>query len=202
MLYQFLTPAEAGSWSGGHDEGRLAEGVTTTLCTTQQVMLPGDGKICCGMTARRPALRPDLVAATSVLMGSSVGSYALMCAQLLMLRFSVSEYVFPSMTSFCHSPQEPFFAHGQGPKRGCVQSDERQPQPDGGTDRRQSYNKTKGHGRRETKTPNATRQAPLAAHPLKLKVQEPIPSSKNLNLVQVDKLVQDRQPAPNNNKVV
>ena len=102
--YQFLTLAEVGSWNGGHDEGRLAEGVTTTLCTTQQVMPPGDGKICCGMTTRRPALRPYIMAATSVLMGSNVGSYALMCTELLMLRFSVSDYVFPSMASFCHSP--------------------------------------------------------------------------------------------------
>ena len=125
-----------------------------------------------------------------------------MCAQLLMLRFSVSKYVFLFVARFCRSRQEPFFARGQGPKHGCAQSAERQAKLDGGTDRRQSYDKTKGHGRRETKTPNATRQAPLAAHPLKLKVQEPIPSSKNLNLVQVDKLVQDRQPAPNNNKVV
>ena len=74
---QSLTPAGVGSWSGGHDEGRLAEGVTTTLCTTQQVIPPGDGKICCGMTAQRPALRPDLVAATSVLRGSSVGELCL-----------------------------------------------------------------------------------------------------------------------------
>ena len=37
-----------------------------------------------------------------------------MCVQLLALCFCVSAYVFPCVGRFCHSPQEPFFARGQG----------------------------------------------------------------------------------------
>ena len=117
-----------------------------------------------------------------------------MCAQLLMLRLASLSMFFRLWPDSVTRDKSPSSRVDRGPSADVrnLMNDERQPQLDGGTDRRHSYDKTKGHGRRETKTPNATRQAPLAAHPLKLKVQEPIPSSKNLNLVQVDKLVQDR----------
>ena len=64
------------------------------------------------------------------------------------------------------------------------------------------HDKRKEHGRRETKTPNATSQAPLAPHPLESKIQATTPPSKNLDLAQVDKLVQDLHPLPYNNQVV
>ena len=64
------------------------------------------------------------------------------------------------------------------------------------------HNKRKEHGRRETKTPNATSQAPLAPHPLESKIKVTTPPSKNLDLAQVDKLVQDLHPLPYNNQVV
>ena len=95
----------------------------------------GDDKVYRGMTAQRPVLRPDLVAATSVLRGSSVGELCLDVPSTAYAAFSVSKYVLPSLARFCHSRQEPFFARGLGPKHGCAQSDERQVQLDGGTDR-------------------------------------------------------------------
>ena len=132
--YQLLTPTELGSWSGGHDEGRGAEGVATTLCATQQVMPPGAGKVCCGMTARRPALRPDLAAATSLLRGNSVWELCLdvrsiACIVLLRLcvRFSVCGQILSLATGA-------LFRAWTGAKRGCSQSSERQPQRAGGTD--------------------------------------------------------------------
>ena len=74
-----------------------------------------------------------------------------MCAQVLILHFCIFEYVFLSVARFCHSPQEPFFVRGQGPKHGCMQSDERQPQPDGGTDQRQSYDQKTEKDKKNTR---------------------------------------------------